>query len=77
MPAPGPLRRRHLRHGHPLRPPTAALDLAGAVRLARWLVDNGNDGLVLAGTTGEAPALSDDEKRRPVAGGARAPSACP
>jgi 4-hydroxy-tetrahydrodipicolinate synthase len=24
--------------------------------------DNGNDGLVLAGTTGEAPALTDDEK---------------
>ncbi len=39
------------------------LDIAGAVRLARWLVDNGNDGLVLAGTTGEAPVLSDQEKR--------------
>jgi 4-hydroxy-tetrahydrodipicolinate synthase len=39
------------------------LDLAGAVKLARWLVDNGNDGLVLAGTTGEAPVLSDQEKR--------------
>jgi 4-hydroxy-tetrahydrodipicolinate synthase len=39
------------------------LDIAGAVKLARWLVDNGNDGLVLAGTTGEAPALSDQEKR--------------
>jgi 4-hydroxy-tetrahydrodipicolinate synthase len=39
------------------------LDIAGAVRLARWLVDNGNDGLVLAGTTGEAPTLSDTEKR--------------
>ena len=38
------------------------LDLPGAARLARWLVDNGNDGLVLAGTTGEAPTLSDDEK---------------
>ena len=38
------------------------LDIAGAVKLARWLVDNGNDGLVLAGTTGEAPALSDQEK---------------
>jgi 4-hydroxy-tetrahydrodipicolinate synthase len=32
------------------------------VKLARWLVDNGNDGLVLAGTTGEAPTLSDQEK---------------
>lgn len=39
-----------------------ALDVAGATELARWLVDHGNDGLVLAGTTGEAPTLSDDEK---------------
>lgn len=38
------------------------LDLAGAVELARWLVEHGNDGLVLAGTTGEAPTLTDDEK---------------
>jgi 4-hydroxy-tetrahydrodipicolinate synthase len=38
------------------------LDRPGAARLARWLVDNGNDGLVLAGTTGEAPTLSDEEK---------------
>lgn len=37
------------------------LDLDGAAALARWLVDQGNDGLVLAGTTGEAPTLSDDE----------------
>jgi 4-hydroxy-tetrahydrodipicolinate synthase len=43
--------------------PQGRLDLDGAVELARWLVDNGNDGLVLAGTTGEAPALSDREKR--------------
>jgi 4-hydroxy-tetrahydrodipicolinate synthase len=39
------------------------LDIAGAVKLARWLADNGNDGLVLAGTTGEGAALSDAEKR--------------
>ncbi|MDH5422448.1 MAG: 4-hydroxy-tetrahydrodipicolinate synthase [Acidimicrobiia bacterium] len=31
-------------------------------RLARYLVDNGSDGLVIAGTTGESPALSGDEK---------------
>jgi 4-hydroxy-tetrahydrodipicolinate synthase len=37
------------------------LDLAAAADLARWLVDQGADGLVLAGTTGEAPTLSDDE----------------
>ncbi len=30
--------------------------------MARWLEDNGNDGLVVAGTTGEAPMLTDDEK---------------
>lgn len=39
-----------------------ALDVKGAATLARWLVDHGSDGLVLAGTTGEAPTLTDDEK---------------
>lgn len=39
-----------------------ALDLDGAAALARWLVDQGADGLVLAGTTGEAPTLTDPEK---------------
>lgn len=39
-----------------------ALDLDGARRLARWLQDNGNDGLVVAGTTGESPVLTDDER---------------
>lgn len=38
------------------------LDLDGAATLARWLVAQGNDGLVVAGTTGEAPTLGDDEK---------------
>ncbi|MGH2982338.1 MAG: 4-hydroxy-tetrahydrodipicolinate synthase, partial [Solirubrobacterales bacterium] len=38
------------------------LDAAGARRLARYLVENGSHGLVIAGTTGEAPTLSDDEK---------------
>ena len=38
------------------------LDLDEAQRLARWLQDNGNDGLVVAGTTGEAPVLTDDER---------------
>ncbi|MSO59377.1 MAG: 4-hydroxy-tetrahydrodipicolinate synthase [Ilumatobacteraceae bacterium] len=33
-----------------------------AIRLARWLQDNGNDGLVLTGTTGESSTLTDDEK---------------
>ena len=39
------------------------LDLDGSASLARWLVDHGSDGLVVAGTTGEAPTLSDSEKR--------------
>jgi 4-hydroxy-tetrahydrodipicolinate synthase len=30
--------------------------------LARHLVDNGSDGVVVAGTTGEAPTLSDEER---------------
>src|SRR6266545_598588 len=30
--------------------------------LARYLVDNGSDGLVVTGTTGESPTLSDHEK---------------
>jgi 4-hydroxy-tetrahydrodipicolinate synthase len=35
-----------------------------ARRLARHLVDHGSDGIVVAGTTGESPTLSDDEKLR-------------
>ena len=38
-----------------------ALDLDTAAELARWLVAHGNDGIVVAGTTGEAPTLDDDE----------------
>lgn len=39
-----------------------SLDLEGAQKLAKWLVGNGNDGLVIAGTTGEAPTLTHDEQ---------------
>ena len=39
-----------------------ALDLDAAERLAVELVDAGHDGLVLNGTTGEAPTTSDREK---------------
>lgn len=39
-----------------------SLDLDEAARLARWLQDNGNDGLVVSGTTGESSTLTDDEK---------------
>ncbi|HJM98516.1 MAG TPA: 4-hydroxy-tetrahydrodipicolinate synthase [Acidimicrobiales bacterium] len=38
------------------------LDLIEAARLANWLVENGNDGLVIAGTTGESPTLTHDEQ---------------
>ena len=39
-----------------------AVDVEAFQRLARHLVDRGSDGLVVAGTTGESPSLSDDEK---------------
>ena len=38
------------------------LDLGEAGRLAQWLIQNGNDGLVVAGTTGESPTLTHDEQ---------------
>lgn len=38
------------------------LDLDAAQRLAVHLVDSGNDGLVLSGTTGESPTTTDAEK---------------
>ena len=39
-----------------------AVDTAALERLADHLLANGSDGLVVAGTTGESPTLSDDEK---------------
>lgn len=39
-----------------------ALDLEAAVKLAHHLVDQGNDGIVLNGTTGEAPTTYAPEK---------------
>lgn len=39
-----------------------ALDLPGAQKLATHLIDQGNDGLVISGTTGESPTTSDEEK---------------
>lgn len=41
-----------------------SLDLDAAVTLARWLTEHGSDGLVLGGTTGEGPVLSDEELRQ-------------
>jgi 4-hydroxy-tetrahydrodipicolinate synthase len=39
-----------------------AVDVDGAVELATWLQSEGSEGLVVTGTTGEAPTLSDHEK---------------
>ncbi len=39
-----------------------SLNLDGAQELADYLVENGSDGLVLAGTTGESPTLTMDEQ---------------
>jgi 4-hydroxy-tetrahydrodipicolinate synthase len=39
-----------------------SLDLSAARSLARRLVNEGSHGLVVSGTTGESPTLSDDEK---------------
>ena len=39
-----------------------SLDLDGARTLAKWLVEQGNDGLVIAGTTGESPTLTHEEQ---------------
>jgi 4-hydroxy-tetrahydrodipicolinate synthase len=39
-----------------------SVDEASARQLARYLIENGSHGLVLAGTTGESPTLDDAEK---------------
>jgi 4-hydroxy-tetrahydrodipicolinate synthase len=39
-----------------------AVDFGAFQELARHLVDNGSDGLVVAGTTGESPTLTDEER---------------
>src|ERR1700761_2740009 len=45
-----------------------SLDLDAAVRLATYLVDEqGNDGLVINGTTGESPTTTDAEKAELIA----------
>ena len=42
--------------------PDGSIDFHRFASLANELVDHGSDGLVVAGTTGESPALSDDER---------------
>lgn len=44
--------------------PDGSLDVDAAVELARWLTAHGTEGLVLGGTTGEGPVLTDDELAR-------------
>ncbi|MEY4131138.1 MAG: dihydrodipicolinate synthase [Actinomycetota bacterium] len=39
-----------------------SVDYDGAAALAKWLVEQGNDALVLTGTTGEAACLTDEEQ---------------
>jgi 4-hydroxy-tetrahydrodipicolinate synthase len=39
-----------------------SIDYAGAQKLALQLIEEGNEGLVISGTTGESPALSKEEK---------------
>lgn len=39
-----------------------SIDLDRAQEVARWLLDHGTDALVVAGSTGEAATLSDQEK---------------
>ena len=54
---------------------SGAVNVAEAVRIAKFLVDRGNDGLIVSGTTGESPALENEEKLELFAGdqvGARA-----
>ena len=46
----------------PFRDDDHAVDLDGAQQLASWLVDNGSDAIVVAGSTGESPTLSAKEK---------------
>ena len=52
--------------------PDGSLDLDGAGRLATYLVDEqGNDGLVINGTTGESPTTTDAEKESAAPGRGR------
>src|SRR3954470_9186403 len=44
--------------------PAGDLDLDATQRLASHLVDAGNDGLVVSGTTGESPTTTDAEQEQ-------------
>lgn len=51
---------------------TGAVDVPESIRIAQFLVERGNDGVVVSGTTGESPALESDEKLALVTGIKRA-----
>jgi 4-hydroxy-tetrahydrodipicolinate synthase len=52
-----------------------AVDEEAFVRLLGFLSENGSDGVVVAGTTGESATLTDEEKLRLVElAGAEAPT---
>jgi 4-hydroxy-tetrahydrodipicolinate synthase len=38
------------------------VELGAVQKIAAWLLDNGSEGLVVTGTTGEGPTLTDQEK---------------
>lgn len=42
------------------------VDYGKARELAKYLVENGSDGIVVAGTTGESPTLTNDERNKLV-----------
>ena len=50
------------RHGDAVRRRPGRRSRAARRSSPRYLLDNGSDGLVVAGTTGESPTLTDDEK---------------
>jgi 4-hydroxy-tetrahydrodipicolinate synthase len=41
-----------------------SLDLDGAQELASWLLENGSDTVLVAGSTGESPTLTHEEKEK-------------
>src|SRR3989475_13244813 len=50
----------------------ANVDYPQAAALATRLANSGSDGIVVAGTTGESPTLTDEEKNRLVGAGKKA-----
>lgn len=46
--------------------PDGSLDEKGFVELLGWCAENGSDGFVVCGTTGEAPTLNTDEHLRMI-----------